>query len=234
MRTAGFEDAPTQISAAEGYRLWAPTYDSLPNTLTTLERRILSSRLEHINGRVVLDVGCGTGRWMADAAAKGAKTVGVDLSVEMLAVAGSKPQLAGRLIQADGCVLPISDGCVDIVICSFSLGYVDFPELMLHEFGRVARHGGTIMVSDLHPLARLMGWRRSFRSGARVFEIESHSYTSEQLVSCGRRAGLELREIFEPHLSEPERLIMRIAGKEAFFDGLSAIPAVLALIWQRP
>jgi ubiquinone/menaquinone biosynthesis C-methylase UbiE len=193
----------------------------------------LCHKLDRIAGKVFLDVACGTGRWMAHAVAQGARAIGVDLTFEMLAVARGKPQLAGFLVQADGHRLPFPDRCADMVMCSFSLGYVGSPDGLIHELSRVARRGGTVLVSDFHPRGHEAGWRRSFRSEAKVFEIESCPHTSDQLVSSGRSAGLQLKEILEPHLSEPERLIMQGAGKMELFDEVSAVPAVLAVEWER-
>jgi hypothetical protein len=66
-----------------------------------------------------------------------------------------------------------------------------------------------------------------------VIEIESYRYTSDQLVAAGREAGMRLREMLEPHLGEPERQLMRDAGKQDLVDQVAAIPALLILEWER-
>ncbi len=223
---------PVRISVPEGYRLWSRTYDSDPNPLLAIELRTLADRLINLEGKVFLDVGCGTGRWMARAAARGAKSVGVDLSFEMLAEARCKAQLAGRLIQADGCGLPLRDHFADMVMSSFSLGYTGCLERSIRELSRVARLGARVVVSDLHPRACQMGWRRSFRNASTVYEIESCFYTVERVLDAGRSAGLTLQNILEPHFGEPEYRIMQSAGKAACFDEVSSVPAVLAVEWE--
>ncbi len=233
LSAADREETITRVSVAEGYRVWAPSYDSCQNPLLAVESRVLAHKLESVQGKFLVDVACGTGRWMAHAAARGAKVLGVDLSFEMLAVARGKPLLEGCLLQADGCRLPLSDQVSDIAMCSFSVGYVGHPDQLMRELRRVVRIGGTILISDLHPMAQRRGWRRSFRCGPRVLEIESHPYTVERLIGAGRCAGLRLREILEPCIAEPERPIMRTAGKEHLFAEVSAIPAVLAVEWER-
>ncbi len=234
LSTTGQVEIPTRVSVAEGYRVWAQTYDICQNPLLAVESRALAHKLEAVQSKVFLDVACGTGRWAADAAARGAKVLGVDLSFEMLTVARKKPLLEGCLLQADGCRLPLADQSFDVAMCSFSVGYVNHPDQLMRELCRVVRIGGTILLSDLHPLAQRRGWRRSFRCGTRVLEIESHAYTTERLIDAGRSGGLRLKEILEPHIAEPERPIMRRAGKEHLFGEVSAIPAVLALEWERP
>lgn len=224
---------PVLVSVPEGYRLWSQTYDSDPNPLLALEFRTLAGKLVSLEGVVFLDIGCGTGRWMAHAAARGARPFGVDLSYQMLAVAQRKPQLSGRLIQADGCDLPLQDQCADLVMSSFCVGYTGCLGPKLRELSRVARRGARVVVSDLHPRARQMGWHPSFHHGSKVYEIEHCSYTTEQLLEAGRCADLVLRDILEPHFGEPEHRIMRGAGKARSIDEVSSVPAVLAVEWEH-
>jgi len=224
---------PVRLSAAEGYRLWSQTYDQESNALTALEFRILAPRLGGIAGKVFLDVACGTGRWMMEAVSRGANSCGLDVCREMLAVAGAKPGLAGRLVEADCRNLPLGDESADLVVCSFSVGYVRPLPLLFHELRRVTKTGGTVLVSDLHPGARQLGWRRSFRSGSRVFEIESFPYTDGELIAAGTYVGMRLRQVLEPPLGEPELQLVRDAGKEALLNRVSAVPAVLILEWER-
>lgn len=77
-------------------------------------------RLEDLKGRRVLDVGCGTGRFMEVAAAAGAEVVGADLS---FAVETAVENLRGRdgahVVQADVFHLPFKPGVFDYV---YSLG----------------------------------------------------------------------------------------------------------------
>ncbi len=95
----------TAITAAEGYRLWADTWDTTPSPIAALEHRALLPWLESCQPRRAIDVGCGTGRWTARLSA-----IGIDASPAMLAVAAHKPGLRGRLAVADATALPIASG----------------------------------------------------------------------------------------------------------------------------
>src|SRR5258706_173878 len=74
-------------------------------------------------GRLV-DLGCGTGRLLLRFAQLGYRAMGVDLSAEMLAVAGEKLRSAGltvSLIQANLVELDcVRDGVFDHAACLFS------------------------------------------------------------------------------------------------------------------
>ena len=224
---------PVRLPVLDGYRLWSMTYDLQPNPLLALEFRTVSHRLENVAGKTFLDVACGTGRWTIEAALRGARTVGLDLCREMLLVAAGKPHLAGHLVQADARRLPLRDQSADLVMCSFCIGYAVSPDQVLAELCRVTRYGGSVLVSDFHPAAHEAGWRRSFRSGSEVFEIECYRHTPAQLFAAGQRTGMRLRQVLEPHLGEPERHIMSGAGKEDLLEQFSAVPAVLIIEWER-
>src|SRR5215469_8596918 len=77
---------PTRrVTPREGYRLWSRTYDSDLNPVLTLEQRILGELLPRVEKADVVDVGCGTGRWLERLAALKPRTLrGIDCSKEML------------------------------------------------------------------------------------------------------------------------------------------------------
>jgi hypothetical protein len=52
------------VSPQEGYRLWAESFDTSGSAILALESRHLAPWIAALRGRVI-DVGCGTGRWMS-------------------------------------------------------------------------------------------------------------------------------------------------------------------------
>src|SRR5271167_4068657 len=90
------------VTLQEGYERWAPTYDRDPNPLLALAERQLQLMIPPLEGKRVLDLACGTGRWLAWLMTGGASLgVGVDFSPAMLAAATEKTAVHGRLVQAD-------------------------------------------------------------------------------------------------------------------------------------
>src|SRR5271170_454523 len=113
-RLSTASDSPT-ITVAEGYERWAPIYDHAPNPLLAREERYLLPLLAHIKDKSVLDLACGTGRWLEHLIARDCKRgVGVDCSIAMLRVAGSKNPLRKRLAGADCASLPFSSAAFDL------------------------------------------------------------------------------------------------------------------------
>jgi demethylmenaquinone methyltransferase / 2-methoxy-6-polyprenyl-1,4-benzoquinol methylase len=102
----------------------------------------------------VLDVGAGTGVSTAELARSGAYAVGSDISLGMLrAGRRSRPELP--LLAGDALRLPFADATFDAVTISFALRNIVDPAGALHEFARVTRPGGRLVVCEFsHPTSR--------------------------------------------------------------------------------
>ncbi len=98
--------------------------------------------LAPLDGRVVGDVGCGSGRYIDSLRGAGARVVGIDLSVGMLA--GVSSPLA--LVAADSQSLPLTDASVDVVMMMHMLYHVPDPAMAVAEAARVLRPDGKLLV----------------------------------------------------------------------------------------
>jgi SAM-dependent methyltransferase len=107
-------------------------------------RSVLSAFLP-LEGRRVLDLGCGKGRFASHLVARGARVVGLDLSTEMLARAGGFDRLRGSARR-----LPFEDGAFDRVLAVEVLEHVSPRSLdaVLMEMRRVLRPGGVAAIVD--------------------------------------------------------------------------------------
>ena len=218
----------------EAYDRWAPTYDRSPNPLLHLEEREFGTLIPRLRGKRVLDLACGTGRWIEKLSAQGASVgVGIDYSAAMLRVAESKAAIRGRLVRADCQILPFQASTFDLVVCSFAMGHIRDLEGLARELGRVARTGADILTSDLHPEAYEKGWRTGFRDSRGPLEIETWARTAEDIAGCFCCAGFECRTQISLWLGEPERSIFDRAGKSNLFTAASKVPAILASHFRR-
>ncbi|MBI1940227.1 MAG: methyltransferase domain-containing protein [Acidobacteria bacterium] len=216
-----------RVSVIEGHALWAKTYDRDPNPLLALEERELEPLLPDLSGKSVLDVACGTGRWLRKLLWRGAREgVGVDLSTEMLACAGRKIALRGRLIRADCLALPLREGWANLAICSFAAGYIKDVRPLARDLARVCRRSARVFVTDFHPSGHLRGWRRAFRNSREMVEIMSFAHSLETLRRDFTESGFEFRRLLEPRLSSPERRIFVESGKESSFETVQKEPAI--------
>lgn len=182
------------------YSLWAETYPPRPhNALMELEQQTVLALLPDVRGCMVLDAGCGTGRYLQELKNRGAFAVGMDLSQAMLARARD---LTHSIARADLRALPFDAMSMDVVVCGLALG--DFAELevALKEIARVTRPGGCAIYSVVHPAGEAEGWSRTFESDGRQVAIDSYWHSVDRHRQACAAAGLTIEEWREPELAQ--------------------------------
>jgi SAM-dependent methyltransferase len=94
----------------------------------------------------VLEIGCGPGQVGAYLRDQGRRVIGIDLSAEMACIAAARLDAAAV---ADMRRLPIPDDVIGGLLAFYSVIHVRRPELgaLLHEFRRVLRPGGRVLLS---------------------------------------------------------------------------------------
>jgi ubiquinone/menaquinone biosynthesis C-methylase UbiE len=100
---------------------------------------------------VVLEVGCGSGHWLADLSSHGVRRLlGVDRSARMLELAKVAAPNA-CLVRAEATSLPWSNRSVDRVFCVNALHHFPEQQPFLAECRRVLRPGGGVLTVGLDP-----------------------------------------------------------------------------------
>lgn len=221
------------ISVDEGYERWAPIYDQAPNPLLAREQRHLLPMLTDVRSERILDLACGTGRWLERLMQFGDSGVGVDCSMAMLHVAAKKSCITGRLARATCENLPFRAGVFDLAICSFALGHLGDLGSILRELARVTKPRADVFVSDLHSDAYARGWRVGFRDDRSAFEIEMLPREPYEIAQGFCSNGFESLGCLALHLGEPERHIFERAGKAPLFAQACQSPAILVCHFKR-
>lgn len=211
-----------KVDVREAYELWAPTYAREVNPLLMLQERTLEPLLPPIRGRRLVDVGCGTGRWLRRLMPRGPRFgIGVDLSPGMLRQAQSLERVYS-VICADLCALPLNDRSADLLICSLALDHVENLAAVTHELGRVLDDNGILLLSDFHPDAHARGWKRTFKAAGNTVELPVHPRQLSTIHAALRASGLWLDVCEEPEFSEADRPGFREAGREDLFEAAAA------------
>jgi len=99
----------------------------------------------------VIDIGCGDGGFIGFCAQQGAEVIFVDRDAEKVATTEEriKPSAAHayRAIVSNCDPVPLEDGTGDIVMCTEVLEHVPDPAVFLQEIIRVAKPGGTLVIT---------------------------------------------------------------------------------------
>jgi ubiquinone/menaquinone biosynthesis C-methylase UbiE len=215
------------VSVQEGYERWARNYDQTPNPLLALEERHLGKVLPDVAGSNVLDLGCGTGRWLARLLARGARTVvGIDLSAAMLRVARGTVGIRNRLVLADCLQLPFQASVFDFALSSFALNHIKDLQAIAQELARAMKSRGRLLISEMHPEAYARGWRPGFRDMRGAVQIETVNHSAESVMSCFPSNGFAFLRVHDLFFAEPERPIFLDAGRGGMFESASSVPAI--------
>ncbi len=105
-------------------------------------------------GDRVLDVGCGTGNALLEAARRGARVLGVDPAEALVAIARERVAAAGLAADVrvgDALALPVADGTQDAVLSVFAVIFAPDAARAAGELLRAARPGGRVVVTTWLP-----------------------------------------------------------------------------------
>lgn len=228
--------APELLEPARAYSLWASTYPPRAhNAVMQAEERAMRALLPgDLHGRTVLDAGCGSGRYMLHARRRGAsRVIGVDLSAEMLAHAGtalraSHPDASSGLVRGSIVALPVADGSADLVICGLVLGHVEDLHHAVSELCRVTRRGGRVLCSDVHPFGHSLGWLRDFKCDGQRYAVRHAQHLYSHWHDACAAAGLAIEQVREPMLDPDD-----IPPGARFDPAALEVPVALVLRLRR-
>jgi ubiquinone/menaquinone biosynthesis C-methylase UbiE len=186
-----------------GYDAAAEGWDAGPGAIyEPLARALVAAAPVPLAGRVVLDLGAGTGVAGRAALAAGAhRVIGADLSEAMLRRdAFTATDATGAAVccpvAADAAALPFRDGCFDLVLAAFCLNHLSRLDTGLAELRRVgaALAASTFAPGWTHPAkdavdeaARSFGyrpppWYQALAPGERASD-------PQELAACAAAAG---------------------------------------------
>jgi SAM-dependent methyltransferase len=181
----------------------APMYERLAGLLVAFSPVPLG-------GRLVLDLGSGTGAGSRAALSVGARVIGADLALGML-LSGRRDRPPAAV--GDAVALPFGRDAFDIVLAPFSLNHLDDPAAGVREVGRIGGHlvASTYAADDDHPAKSAVetalsewGWRRPAWYDALKTAMTAWG-TVEGTVAALERGGMrplavELRAVDFPGL----------------------------------
>jgi SAM-dependent methyltransferase len=137
------------------------------------ERPATMSLIEEVDGRNILDAGCGPGvysKWLLD---RGAQVVAIDANKRMLSHA--RKRTANRAIyylaNMEEPLSFLGNDSFDGILSALAVGYVRDQKALFAEFRRLLRIGGWFVFSTGHPFFDY-----------RYFKLEN--YFETQKVSC--------------------------------------------------
>ena len=188
------------VSPLEGYDQWASSYLGEGNPVKKLSDDVVSNLLPELEGKRLLDAGCGPGKFCAYAEQKNAKEItGLDLSPKMIEQAQSNCP-SGVFTCADLSTASFQENQFDVIICALVLGHL--PDItrpldcLLHSLDRE----GSLIITDFHPFLTLMRQKRTFRNplSGKVLEVRHYLHLFEEYFAALGRHDVAVKDFVEP------------------------------------
>jgi len=150
-------------------------YDEMAHLYDSSEYLYWTRRMEEGEERAIkkwvemapsplIDIGCGTGRYVVKKGVEGSEAMALDISRRMLRKTMEKAKKCSchnniYPILADGEHLPFRDKSFGSLICALTFDHFGKCELVAHEFWRVLKGGGLCILTTFNPYT-LNDWKR--------------------------------------------------------------------------
>ena len=208
---------PTRVKGKEWYKAddVASEYDSKRfsrggRLIDRREKTAVLEALAPVDGKRVLEIACGTGRFTVMLAERGADVVGLDISRAMLTQGREKAHEAGvgdrtSFLLGDAARLPFPDDHFDAVFAMRFFHLADTPAKFLAEMARVS--SGQVFFDTFNDFSTRVVYNWLLPMGSRL-------YSPEEVQRLVTDAGLSLDE--EAHdFVVPYGLYRKIPGSLA-------------------
>jgi len=185
------------LPVAAAYDRWSSGYDSYENPMVFAAEQIVRGFTD-VQGKDVVEPGCGTGRNLAALKALGARSVtGLDLSDGMLAKARARDP-AFRLVRHDITQgLPLPDESADLVLFCLALEHIGDLAGVLREAARLLRPTGRIAIIEIHPFVSQGGTAAHFRDAAGEVRMPTFPHRFSDYLNALADAGLRVAACHE-------------------------------------
>ena len=136
----------------------APTYNQryTVNEFTGISTA-LRSLTQAVGAERILEVGCGTGRWLAELQPIARQVYGMDLSLGMLQQARQRSELLS-LLCGHASHLPFPGAKFDLIFCVNAFHHFPQPRIFIAEARRLLRTGGALAIVGMDPHAGRDRW----------------------------------------------------------------------------
>lgn len=233
---SGMEFNENQVKLVQkAYDLMAEEYDILDDRINPFYvngYKVLDHYVEKLTplwrGRVVLDVGCGSGIQTVQFAPRAKHVVAIDISGALMRKVEEKLRARGltnvTLLQSNATHLPLKDASVDFVSAYGDvIGHIPDHEQAIAEMARVCRPGGTVTLEYdnkwhlgllFHPRelwnalttrrrGDLRRWTYEYLTLDSKVDLTYKTFTFREMQSLLTRHGLTVTERAGIHILSP-------------------------------
>jgi SAM-dependent methyltransferase len=150
---------------------WSRFGDQLPAYQRSFRWYLEPLGAPPLEGSLILDAGCGMGRFTHHFLKLGGRVLALDASPAIEVAAANNPDAEALFVQADLLHPPVAEGTFDLVCCLGVLHHLEDTSEGLRRMMMAARPGGSVLVylyHDPREIARWQGWILSIVTAIRT------------------------------------------------------------------
>lgn len=239
-RKVAHSDRDQIVDVQDGYTQWCEVYDTHGNAVIDTERVHTQKRLDafDITGKVIIDLGCGTGFFTRQLLLNASKVIAIDSNSPMLNKLrehyhSSLPANL-EIVQGDVFSIPTrsaQDASADGVLCCLVIDHLEDFRLkeMLNEAFRVLKGNGWLYITDVNPYFELLEepYAKFVGQDGIQQRIKVYPHTVEVVLKSFKDAGFPVPSIGE------EKLPQAIAEKWNI-ENLTNFPLIIEHFASKP
>jgi ubiquinone/menaquinone biosynthesis C-methylase UbiE len=189
------------------YDWWAASYDDnqSDNLMLALDEEVFSDLLNkiQIKDKILVDIGCGTGRhWKKIINRQPKKMIGFDVSEQMLMMLQHKFPQADTYHLTNNKLNRIENNSCDIIISTLTIAHIKNIAETLKEWVRILKPGGDIIITDYHPTALANGADRTFNYNSKKVAIVNYAHPIEKIKMIIAELHLKVLKIIEKNIDD--------------------------------
>lgn len=232
-----FKKRVTEFEPAEGYDIWAENYDRQPdNLMLALDEEVFAGLAEiaGLEGKVIVDVGCGTGRhWKKIFNAGPESLTGYDVSEGMLSVLRKKfEQAAVHLLVSDRLFNTAGSSC-DIVLSTLTMAHIADAGNAMKEWDRVLKPGGMVIITDYHPDILQKGGKRTFKEKGRTIGVKNNIHSISTLENIAGQLQWQLLRLTERKIDDTVKHFYEKQNALPVFESFKGMPVIYGLLFKK-
>ena len=201
------------MSVQKAYNQWSGTYDTDENLTRDLDREVPRRTLADLRCKLILEIGCGTGKNTSLLAQIGEEIHAFDFSEGMIQKAEEKLKLTNVTFTAADITLPWPSAAnsADLVVCNLVLEHIEDLGFIFSEAYRSLVDGGRLFICELHPFQQYLGKKARFQEDGESVKIDAFVHHISDFLLAGEENGFTLKSCrewwHEEDQDKPPRLV---------------------------
>jgi predicted TPR repeat methyltransferase len=187
------------MSIENAYNIWANQYDTNVNRTRDLDKKCTIETLNNFDFKIVLELGCGTGKnteWLLN---KAERIIGLDFSQEMLNKAEEK--IADKRVIFKKADLTkdweIENNFADLITSSLTLEHIENLDHIFSQANRKLKKNGLFFISELHSFKQYSGSKAKYETENGTEELEVYVHHISEYIDDAKNNGFQLIELKE-------------------------------------